>query len=230
MEIRHISTKKIIIVQFEQLPFNYLVLDETAKLINDVFHFKGIELLPKADEQPLFLFSMGTLADDKDNGLITKIEIERRRILIEVDGDSKFADSVHTRLREVFQEIEGPPKVEMDTIIESYDSLIISQLDFHANQLIEPGLISIINGPLVDESKSDIAFSKMNHFILRFRMDYFISDEKMKEYKVTISPKVFSLGPRDGTLLSEQLFLSEAPLDTATHVEILKRIEAHYSR
>lgn len=229
MLIKHISTKKVVIVDFEDIPFNRLFLEESLQQINAIFNFKGAEIINKKENQPMFLYTMGTITDDDSRELITKIEIERRKIVIEVEGDSAFSDKVYKRLHDVLLVIKGAPQEKLVPFIQSYESLIIAEMNISADDLLEPRLLSFIRGPLLDQTDSELANPTMNHYSLRFRLDYFLTDEKMKEYKITISPKTFSIGPREGTLLEEQIFLSEAPLNTETHKTILERIEEIYS-
>ena len=50
-----------------------------------------------------------------------------------------------------------------------------------------------------------------------------------KDYRITLSRKEFLIGPRDGTALDEQIFVSKAPVDTDTHLVLLDELEALYS-
>lgn len=229
MNIKHIDSTIIVLVEFDEIPFNRLLLDTSIELINSKFNFKSIEPAFKPDNQPILLCVLGSFEKPGGVGIINKVEIEHRKLVISVEGDTEFAESVLSKLGEIFSELNEYDDVkELHPVTQTYESVIIANLDFHALELIDTRIKDFVSGEFLSKADLNIAKAAMNHFSLKFRIDYILSEKDLKKYKITVAPKTFTLGPRDGTRIDDQAFISQAPLKTEVHKEILKTIEKMY--
>lgn len=227
MEIRNRISTQICLFEFDQIPFSRLLHESSLSYIKEMYEFQGVEIKQNPNGLPIIAFQIGVHAGDK--GTIKRVEIEERRMLIEVDGPSSVADEILNELRKYFCELSDCIVDDfLVPVIQARESVIIAKLGFHARELVHPKLLDFVENRVVEDAslKQGDAISNINNVI--FRLDYSPKKEKLKDYRITLSRKEFSIGPRDGTSLDEKIFISKAPVDTNTHLKLLEEIESIY--
>ncbi|MFH1928295.1 MAG: hypothetical protein ABIK79_09030 [Chloroflexota bacterium] len=227
MEIRNRNSLLVSLFEFDQIPFSRLLHNSSLSHIQNMYEFQGVEIKQNPNGQPVVAFHIGVYSDDK--GVIKRIELEERRILIEVDGSSNIADAILDEIKEYFCKLAACVEENfLSPVVQSRESVIGAKMGFHANNLVHQKLLDFVNNRVVEEANMEQGNAISNFHGVMFRLDYIPTEEKLKDYRITLSRKEFSLGPRDGTSLDERIFISKAPVDTSTHIQLLEEIEAIY--
>lgn len=230
MEIRYTNTTLVTLVEFEEIPFLKLLLKSTIQALGDLFQFKRIDARKKEGENPVIFCELGEFVFEDDSYVIKRMEIGRRKIIIEVEGDSHIAKEVFKAFRSLLMDMSDIDSSDyLSPVIQSVESAIIAKLDFHAKGLIHPNLRDFIDDAVLDKVSTEYGKATLNYFSQKFRFDYLLYDESLVEKRITLSPKTFSVEPRDGTALEDQVFISEAPVDTDVHIQLLKELESRFS-
>jgi hypothetical protein len=229
MDVKKINSTLVTLVHFDQIPFFKLLHGSNLQKIQKLYQFKNVEVKPNQRNQPTILFQLGLYKNKTEELNVHRIEIEERKIVIEIDGHSSDAIAIYSQIRELMRGISAEYDDEfLQPIVQSKESLIIAKLDFHANILVHPKLLSFVNTKVIESAVIEYGQPRPKIHSIAFRIDYLSSEETLKDYRITLSPKEFSLSPRDGTSLDEQIFISKAPINTDAHLGLLEEVEDIY--
>ncbi len=228
MNIIKMNSSLISLFEFDKIPNLRLINPLVSSQFQNRFKFNAVEIKPNQQNQPIIEYSLGFYGENTDQSVIKRIGIEERKILIELEGRTSQAKGLLEEVCNFLKEISSY-EGELDPIVQSNESIIITRMDFHASKLVDSKFMEFISRRVTEESNSDKGKAVANVFNVLFRIDYDVFDEKLKDYRITLSRKEFSLGPRDGSPLDEQIFISKAPVSTESHIKLLEEIESIYS-
>jgi hypothetical protein len=228
MKIIRINSMLVLILEFDQIPITELAFG-TPQYIKDTLQFRSVQV-KEEQGRPSISYRNGRYNSDDKKISVKRVNVDERKILIEVDGPSSNADQIWMLLKKQFRQLTDPEVYNDKPVIRSRESVLIAQMDVEAKDLIHPGLLKTIENEVLDASSREYANADFSYFQIAARLDYLITDQIMKEYRIDITPKVFTLEPRDGTALEDRIFLSRAPVDTPSHISILEKIESQFSK
>jgi len=231
MEIKRINSILINLVEFDRIPLYKILQASGATDIQAKYNFSSVEINNNPQNQPKIIFLLGTYNNQTNTQefIIKRLEIEERKIVIDVDGASQIADDFFIDFIEYLKKLSGNENFDLPIVVQSRESEIVSKLKFSAANLISPKLLKYIETSVVDKAHHPQGKAVANLAAVAFRIDYISTDEKLKDYRISLSRKEFLIAPRDGTPLDEQIFVSKVPVDTSTHLAILEELEEIYS-
>jgi len=230
MESTMIVSKLITLFEFDHLPFAKFLHQSNISTFKDIFRFNEFQILQTQTDHPLVAFRHGTFDTDSGEIIILRDDIESRKIVLEIEGESTNADELLDRFIEIFREIsENSDDDFMKPIVLTRDSVIIAKMSFHAKSLLHPDLLDFVTNQVSAKSKLKQGDPVPNLHTISFRIDYNPTDDSLLDYRISLTRKEFSIGPRDGTPLDQQIFVSKAPVSTSDHIELLEELEKNYS-
>jgi hypothetical protein len=226
MNIQRTSSHQVYITKFDEIPLPNILPPAGMQSIQVLFGFGPPSMTPDAQGSPVAGFQFGIMRAGTREIPITKLVIENRRILLDIEDESIYADKVFTTLIEALKKISG--RVDNDyltTLIKAEESEVVAHLDFPAEKLLTPQLAGFVDKTLQPMTMSNIASSAIQLASINFMVSYKFLNSSLDSYKVTLIPKEFNISPRPGVPLSEQVYYSKAPVDTETHKVILRALE-----
>ncbi len=228
MKVKELNSTLLKIMEFGQIPFWKMFFD-APRTLQEPFNFQKIDVGQK-QQKAILLFELGTYQVASDMVIIESIEIDERKIVVKVNAESSCAEMIMDELCEYMQQFSGAQnEIDFKPVIQSNESIIIAHMDMYAKELIHPSLLNLIDNEIVENASTIYGKAISNHYKMLFRLDYISTDEILKEYRIDITPKLFSIEPRDGTPLDKKIYVSRAPVDTKTHIMLLEEIESMFS-
>jgi hypothetical protein len=229
MNIKLTKTTEVVLVPFDEIPMGNLLPQQQLEQCVRFFGFRNTEIT-KAAGQTAIVFEHGVFDIESHSRAIEKLEISERKIVFTVEGTSEDADEVLTELEAFLLDLSDAEGEQLlHPILKSYESEIVAQLGFSIEDLFSPTYLDFVRTAVEQEASSDIATATVRPAALQFRVDYLLRDESIPEQRISLSPKVFSVEPRKGSLLADRTYYSKAPFDTDTHLRLLKELETRFA-
>jgi hypothetical protein len=229
MDIIKAKTSLAILVHHYQIPLAKLTSGKNLEIFSTLFNFQQTEGMQDANKDNIIgvQFRLGTFnANDDRDIVINKLVIEERKIVIDIEGASQYADELFKEIVSIFSEWElNKEPGFLEPIIQAYDSEIIAGLDFHISKLIAPSLLNFLD-KVADSAKSELADARILPAALSFLIDYETKSRDLSDHRISLSRKEFSIQPAVGSPLDEQTYLSRAPFETQVHINLLKELES----
>lgn len=230
MNIHGLKITQILLVRFDEIPLAKLVNRRYLERLKSLFEFSNIDIVQDA-ENIIILCRHGIHEDNGDEIPVVRLELQQRKIVYELEAPSERADPFFQHLAEFLADVAGRTDDEyLRPIVKSEESEIIAQLDFSIESLLSPAFFQFVQSEVVDKAASDMADVSISPTSLKFLVEYFPKDESLAEYRIGLSRKEFTVEPRVGYPLAEQIYYSKAPIDTNSHIELLEELEKRFSQ
>ena len=172
------------------------------------------------------IFIKGAIKATKRLVVISKIEIETRRIILEVAGTSKEANKVYDLLLSAIASISDD--IDFDTLrsplllVET--SRCIAALDFDVEALFNESFTKLLNGKIKKAATNNVAEGQVRPIAAISEITYQIKDENLVKHRITMNPKQFTIAPRAGSPLEERRYVISSPFDTDTHLKLIQSL------
>lgn len=228
MDIMYTFVSQINLIRFDELPF-FRVMSQVGRE-RLVAAFRFTDLAQPNAEQPVIVFRFGTLEIDKREISLPRLHIEPRKIVLDVEGTSSDAAAAYEAVVEELATLADATSDRfMEPVLQAYETVVVSQLNFQATQLINPVLTEVANGMLQDAQAHGSATAVLTPSSVRFEVDYLMEDRVLSQYRIALNRKELTIGPRKGYPLTEQIYESQAPVDLDAHLEMLQNLEEAFA-
>jgi hypothetical protein len=217
------------LIQLGEGPYLRLLQVSSLERIKEKFGFG-----PKADVQqqeghaPMIRFTLGEIEiGELRTVTISRLVIEPRKVILEVEGSSDEAETVYETLVDTLVQLTGvETKIFENPLLKTDESVIVAEMSFPAEALFVPELYEAITTTVAKEGGFESAKAHAMPATMAFEVEYLPTDMTMIERRIGLSRKELSIRPKPGYELSEQVYESKAPLPTAVHLRLLDMIES----
>jgi len=226
MNIQSTNITQVYLTRFGEIPFNKLMHRRYLDQLIKVFQFSQAEVAQIDGGNSAILCVHGIHKNDNGEQIINKLELQDRKLIIQVDGSSEDANEAFAILTDFLADLAKQTNGSyLEPIVKAEESRIAAHLDFSFGALLSPTYLSFVESTVVNKASSDVVEAAISPASLRFRLTYLVKDHSLSDYKIGLSPKEFALEPKQGFPLSDQIFYSKAPFDTNTHIRLLEELE-----
>jgi hypothetical protein len=226
MEVHRTIIHQVLLMRFDEIPLSLLIQRSTLSRLTALFEFNEIEVAQSQAGKQIVNAQVGVFRNDVGDRPISKLVLEERRILLDLEGTSIDADKVISKLRQFLAEVASRSDTEfLQPIVKAEESEVVARLEFPAERLFAPELVRFIEDEFTHAASSDKARAVISPAQVLFLVQYKTADLQLDDYRIGLSRKEFILGPRPGLPLTEQIYASKAPVDTATHLRVLEELE-----
>ena len=231
-ELIGIRVSQVRIFNPDELPFNYLTLDANIKRINKEFSFRQAMILSPQQTGDLLggvTFFGGIIVSNSGQSVIEQIIIESRRVIIAVAGDSKAADGVFGRLKELLKEFDQRQnKPPLESIVTTQDTTTIMRLPFPISKLFSTGSLGVFSKELDTRVEQPLAKARIFPSSIKFRVSYYDVPESFKAKNVELLDKEIVIEYRVGTAIEENTFFISSPSQSEIHLEMVAFLESTF--
>lgn len=226
MKIHRTSTIRIALVRFDEVPLAKLINRRYLERLKARYAFNGVELTVGDAGNAQVSAGQGIFKVGEDEYPIERLDIQERKIVFKIIGSSEDADTFYDSLVAFLADIaDSTDDTYLQPVVTSDESEIIVQLDFPADVLYAPAYLEFIRSEVSSRASSDVAKASVRPASLTFNVEYSVTDESLNDYRITFVRKDFTVEPRRGYPLADQMYYSKAPFDTATHIDALDKLE-----
>jgi len=217
---------QIRIFPVDVVPLSVITTKSGVEKVRDALSISEVEVRPFIEAKEVFLFRKGELK--RENGLIAikKIEVDPRRISVEVEGTSKDGNEVY----EVFlSAVTAVANVDLDglrsPLLVAEMTQCVVTLDFTFDALFSGAFVEFLNHKVEKEACSNLARASVRPLTATAEITYEIIDKALADNKITMTPKQFSIAPRPGAPPDARKYIISSPFDSDTHLKLVDKLE-----
>ncbi len=214
-QVQNLRSERIAVYPPGAIPINRLLVGAYAPRLAEAFSFS--ELAPGEGRVEL----KGGIF--KDSGVVVlALAFDARRIVLGVEGSAADADAVMAKVDEILLGDATAP----EPVTVSAATSCTARLDFDWSELYSPKLMDFIGGKVLPAAGEQIGAEPwVSGSIAQFQIKFDASRE-LDENAVTLSPKLFSVGPEEQRPLSERRYSTSSPTRSEEHFKLLKGLES----
>lgn len=229
MKIIYLRSSKIFLVKHNQIPFSKLMNVKYIEAFRKIFGFNDV--LPQQDVNngELSLIFGSGLFTSKDGReiVIMKMNIESRKIVVDVIGASTYLDEIYQVVKEALASfVEELEDGFLTPLVVAQETEMVSQLDFSPMKLFPSVLMKKIMPDTLEMASGELAKAHIGTMQAVFQIDYEILDQKiLRDGRITLTRKELIIQTANGRSFEEKAFASKAPLSSDDHIKFLESLE-----
>lgn len=222
-EISELKVKQIRIFGVDRIPFGALRTAVGQKALNELFSWSEIGTNPVTGE---LVYSAGVFKQKEGLPIVVdRIQISDRRIVLDVACETEQATIIYSTLSEALARFDvGQRWTNGTPIVLVHETSCIVTLDFDWNCLLSNPLLQFTR-VLTDKLSSDAASARVVGIRCGIMFSYAVEDHAVREHGITLSNKAFIVEPRANTPLAERRFHTSSPVDSTTHMALIRDLE-----
>lgn len=221
-DIRSLTVRQFRIFPPDIVPFRALRTAPGMEVIKKRYKFRE-----SAIDAGELLFAAGMFAKEAGRGVVSVsgVQINERRVIVEVDGTSADATEVYEDLRQLMFSVEPLQEPDLaEPVVLTEETQCTVTLDFGWEDLFNERLSGYVTGPFRDRLSNPNP-AKLNLVNARFSFQFTPLDERIRAFGANLTDKHLTIEPRANYPLEARRFFTVSPLGSDTHFEVLREIE-----
>jgi len=203
-----------------------LVLIDTkscVEKIRDTLSISEVGVLPSIDGKDVIVFRKGELKEGNEFVAINKVEVDQRRIIIEVAGTSKAANRVY----ELFiSSLAALTNIDLGSLqsplLLAETTRCVATLDFTFEELFNRSFTEFLGKKVEKEATNDVAEGSVRPLAAIAEISYRVKDQSLLNNRISMNPKQLTIAPRPGAPLDERKYVISSPFNSDTHIKLIK--------
>lgn len=219
-DVQSITVKQIRIYAPGIIPAVALRSTVGAEMVRKRFGFREIASAPTGE---ITYFSGLALVDEKIVKEINFLEIGPQKTAWEVLGESALANNLNRSFIEIAAAF-NPSVADAEPLLLTQETSCVVRLPFSWKDMISERLAGAVEDirPRFD---LPIASTRIAAMTLRFAIQYDVNDLRIKEWGIGVLDKTLTFEPLLGVPLDERLFTVASPLDSESHLALVRDLE-----
>ena len=223
--ITDLTVTQIRIFQVDVVPLGMIMTKSCVEKIREALSIGEVEVRPFLEGKDIMVFHRGELTREKRVIVVKKIEVDPRRVIVEVEGPSKDGNEVYETF---LSAVAAVANVDLESlrapllVVETTQSIV--NLDFTFDSLFSNAFIKFLNSRVEKEASSNVARASVRPLAATIEIRYEIKDKALIDNKITMNPKQFNIAPRPGAPLDAKKYLISSPFDSDTHLKLIREL------
>src|SRR5262249_2971586 len=117
---------------------------------------------------------------------------------------------------------------EVAPLVFNEETSCVARLDFDWPTLLSPVLVEQVSRR-ARELSTDKTTRIIKGVSIRFTLGTTITDERLSAYGITLFDQTVAIEPKANVPLSERMYFTYSPCDSATHLQLVSELEASFS-
>ena len=207
------------------IPLGLINTKSCVERIRDTLSISEVGVLPSIEGKDVIVFRKGELKEDNELVVINKVEVDPRRIIIEVAGTSKAGNKVY----ELFMSsLTALTNLDLDTLrsplLLAETTRCVVTLDFTFEELFNHSFTEFLNKRVEKEATNDAAEGSVRPLAAIAEIAYQVKDEAIAKNKISMNPKQLTIAPRPGAPLDERKYVISSPFNSDTHLKLIEEL------
>jgi len=204
------------------IPFLPLVTGAGVETFRKHFRFREFSV-----EGTEFTFSGGIVAISEEELIVVNlVQINSQRIIAEVAGSSTQCTVAFSIMAGYIAGMDNEHRlINVEPLLLTHETQCTVKLAFDWQELLSERVAAFLRTSTIERLTSTQARARLTGLNLRFTVQYEPTDERLREYGISHADKLLVIEPRLNTPESERLYFAHSPLDTDTHLDLIKDFE-----
>jgi len=220
-----LAVNQIRIFPVDVVPLGLINTKSCVERIRDSLSVSEVEVRPFIEGKDVIIFRKGELKEGNELVVINKIEVEPRRIIIEVAGTSKEGNKVY----ELFvSTLAALTNLDLESLrlplLVAETTRCVVTLDFTFEELFNHSFIRFLNKKVEKEATNNVAKGSVRPLSAIAEITYQIKDEALINNNISMNPKQLSIAPRAGAPLDARRYVISSPFDSDTHIRLIEEL------
>lgn len=234
-DISEIRVTENIVFQNDVIPFRHLITKSNLATFSSPFSFKDTELGEDSNANLIAVkLQLGEFKYDNKIFPIDLLTIQKRKISFQIQANSKIADIFFNTISKLLAGIDPTGLYKKNTFIfKTTETTCVVTLNFDYRDIFSKKMNAFLNNKVSKACTTvigDIAKVQVFPRSLAFNVNYIVTDKKLLDSKITISPKLLVIEPRVGVPLEERRFYTSSPTDSETHLRLIEQLEKVFEK
>ncbi len=215
-QIQNLLSERIAVYPPGVIPLNRLLVGAYAPRLAEAFAFSELTPGEGRIELKKGIFKEGEV-------VVLALAVDARRIVLGVEGSAADADTVVAKVTEILFGDDGAAAPEPVTV--SAGTSCTARLDFDWSELYNPRLTAFVGDKVLPVVGTQIGAEPwVSGSVAQFQIK-FEAPRGLDENAVTLSPKLFSIGPEEQRPLSDHRYFTSSPTRSEEHLDLLEALE-----
>ena len=222
--ITELTVNQIRIFPVDTVPLGLITTKTCADKVRELLAVSEVEVRPLLDGNHVITFRRGELKHSTKVVVIRRVEVDQRRITVEVEGTSEDSNAVYTSfLSALGSALDTDLAPLRSPLLVAETTQCVATLDYAFEELFNSAFIEFLNHRVAKEASSKLAKASVRPALVAAEVSYQI-DRTLVESKTTMSPKEFTIAPRPGVPSEARKYLVSSPFDSNTHIRLLREL------
>ena len=220
--ITDLTVTQIRIFPVDVIPISMITTRSCVEKIRGALSVVDIEARPFIEGKDIIFFRRGELKTENGLIVVNKIEVEPRRIIIEVAGTSKEANQVYEVLLSSIATVSAISLASLQTpLLIAETTRCIVTLDFNFDALFNNAFIGFLSSKVGKKASNKIAKGSVKLVAAAAEITYQIIDKALIENNISMNAKQFTIAPRPGVPSDARKYITSSPFDSDTHLRLI---------
>ena len=223
--IADLKVNQIRIFPVDIVPIKLITTKSCVEKLRELLSIGDIEMRPSVDGKEILVLRKGEIRKDKKLIVINRIEIDARRIVLEVDGTSEDGNEVYETFISGVSTVAKVDSERLQTpLLKAETSQCVVTLDFALDALLSEVFTEFLNKKIEKEASSKLAKASVRPLAILTEISYEIKDKSITDNKITMNPKQFTIALRPGAPPEAKKYLISSPFDSLTHLKLIEEL------
>jgi hypothetical protein len=223
-DISDLTVKQIRIFGADRIPFAPLRTAVGQKMLMELFSWTEFGIDRPTGE---LIFRTGAFQPkDSPPIVVNSLQISDRRILLEVVSETEKATLVYKALAEAVATLDSTKRwIDAVPVVLVHETRCMATLEFEWDCLFSDSFLRF-SKKLERKLSSDNANASIAGARCGLVFSFAIKEDSIRKHGISLSNKLFTVEPRANTPLSERRYITISPVDSDTHLALLRDFEA----
>jgi len=225
LNIVDLVVNQIRIFPVDTIPLGLINTKSCIEKIRDTLSISEVGVLPSIDGKDVIVLRKGELKERDELVAINKVEVDPRRIIIEVAGTSKAANKVYELFISTLTSLTNIDLGSLQSpLLLAETTRCVVALDFAFEELFNRSFAEFLGKKVEKEATNDVAEGSVRPLAAIAEISYRIKNQALLNNTISMNPKQLTIAPRPGAPLDERKYIISSPFNSDTHIKLIEEL------